>query len=902
MAENLLKELIETIKQKPSTNSQTHSAVVSRVDEEGTVWVYIAGSDSETPTASAAAEVKGGDAVNVEWRNNRLYIAGNYSNPSAGTYRVANVENAAATANNLAEQASRSAVVAQDAAERAVADAATAHEAADEAQASAISANNSANNALTQLSVVEDVAGTLNWISEHGSFELTEDTTVQSGTVYFIYQGGDYVPIAQPDPSANPSEEGWYILDVTDSQASYIMAHLAVTSAGLWVLPVDRNVQYDLADSGGYQLVDSDGNQIVTYSPEPNNAPGYKALFSNDSMSIYNGEGAVVARYGTTITLGEDGRPRFLVKPLGVGMLNASDDEIFEIAPSQTEDIEKTVSVATYQTDSQVIATSYTKPDTSTSTSAPPTVELSIDGGEWYEFTTGVSAVATQGVEVTVTVTSSGVTAILDAMRYEYSVSVKNPTEDKEVFSDKTYYEKNGDTYTAVTPVGDEVPADEGWYEDGEDTVTAYHPCDMRVSYMAVADVVSAVMKIKGAGDPVQVINEVWTSQKKTDTFYRAKNNVTGTSVGFGVGGDGVNHGVWSSTKNSWLIYGSNDDYIRIPKTALIGSPSVYSSTTDATRVAAGQVRLSRNGSDCFVEICNGNYTARYMINQSGNKGIYDTDKNKWIIYSPSSGGTVIPQNLKCSGYYRQDGTSVYRKYVYGGVTRFGFGSGAETMRFVTKYTDANNQGWSFLIGNGGYAVGSANNVISTANSSMYLSGGTDSTARYLRSYTVYARIFSSSSYSPNMYVHTDGTLGRVASSSIRYKHDVEYLTNEDKATIDEEKKLTKKRLLKGTESDDLSSILDIPVVKFKFNEGYITGDKDYDYEKPVVGLIADDVAKIAPDVATYIEDDKGEKIPEAWNADQLLVRMLYVVQQQEKRIQELEERVKALEGGAYGK
>ena len=93
---NLVDELIQAIKPKKDERNRTYSATVSKIDSEGTVWVYVAGSDRETPTASAASEVKKGDSVNVEWRNNKLYIAGNYSNPSAGVTRVRNVENVSA--------------------------------------------------------------------------------------------------------------------------------------------------------------------------------------------------------------------------------------------------------------------------------------------------------------------------------------------------------------------------------------------------------------------------------------------------------------------------------------------------------------------------------------------------------------------------------------------------------------------------------------------------------------------------------------------------------------------------------------------------------------------------------------------------------------------------------------
>ena len=189
-----------------------------------------------------------------------------------------------------------------------------AQKASIDAQDAAIQANIAANSALTQLSIVEDVAGTLRWISENGEFVETQDTTVQPGTVYFIYENGEYVPITNPDTSKNPHEEGWYILDVTDSQASFIMAHLAVTNAGLWILPVDQMVSHQLVDSNDNDLIDSNNNLLVDYGKDEENihqASGYKVLISGETtdnhpvgVSIYNSSGDLIANYGETTTIG----------------------------------------------------------------------------------------------------------------------------------------------------------------------------------------------------------------------------------------------------------------------------------------------------------------------------------------------------------------------------------------------------------------------------------------------------------------------------------------------------------------------------------------------------------------------------------------------------------------------
>ena len=79
-----VQDFVNAIKEEPTDSNTTYNATVSRVDKEGVVWVNIHGSDKETPTASTSSEVKRGDVVPVSWRNNKLYIGGNYTNPSAG--------------------------------------------------------------------------------------------------------------------------------------------------------------------------------------------------------------------------------------------------------------------------------------------------------------------------------------------------------------------------------------------------------------------------------------------------------------------------------------------------------------------------------------------------------------------------------------------------------------------------------------------------------------------------------------------------------------------------------------------------------------------------------------------------------------------------------------------------
>lgn len=199
---------------------------------------------------------------------------------------AATAASAAANAQADASSALSAATSAQASAASAASDAATASAQASAAQASATRANTAANSALTQLSVVEDVAGTLQWISDHGTFTATTDTTVQEGVVYFALDGGDYVPIAEP--TGNPSAQGWYVLDVSESQTEYVMSHIAVTSRGLWVLP-----------SG------------IGSAADEQHATGYKLLLASDGSYLYDSDGQLVTTSGESITFSSS-RPQYI--------------------------------------------------------------------------------------------------------------------------------------------------------------------------------------------------------------------------------------------------------------------------------------------------------------------------------------------------------------------------------------------------------------------------------------------------------------------------------------------------------------------------------------------------------------------------------------------------------------
>ena len=293
MEHSLIDQFADAIKQDPKEKKTTYSAIVSRIDEEGIIWVYVAGSDNDTPTAQTGVEVKKGDNVTVEWRNNKLYIAGNYSNPSAGVERVQDVETAAKVANEAAESAVLDASRARDAAEQAEEEASRAQDTADEvgriadraeqiatdAQTSADSAHKSANSATYSLSEVERVVDALGWISQHATYTLTTDTEIVDGKWYFAYNQGSYVITS---PESNPSQEGLYELDSVDSAISnYIMAHVYLDGLGLHI-----------------RMSDSDGSQIVLTGTSI-----YMLNSNSDIIAEYAGEVVLGDRYGAHIEL-----------------------------------------------------------------------------------------------------------------------------------------------------------------------------------------------------------------------------------------------------------------------------------------------------------------------------------------------------------------------------------------------------------------------------------------------------------------------------------------------------------------------------------------------------------------------------------------------------------------------
>lgn len=127
---------------------------------------------------------------------------------------------------------------------------------AEDAKTNAQNASEYASRALGNLSTVQSVAETLNWITQHGTMTLTTDTALDPSHVYFVAdQNGDYVVggvhysvVSEPD-TANIST--YYELSIDESLNNYVGTHLAVDSEGLWLIPGTNGNKVLIATGSG---------------------------------------------------------------------------------------------------------------------------------------------------------------------------------------------------------------------------------------------------------------------------------------------------------------------------------------------------------------------------------------------------------------------------------------------------------------------------------------------------------------------------------------------------------------------------------------------------------------------------------------------------------------------------
>lgn len=316
------KELAGLISSAGKKGTAPYDAVATVVRVEGnTAYVHIPGGVDETP-ARMTMNARPGDTVQIRVSGGRAWLTGNASSPPTDDATALKASDTARKASELASESLEAADIAQKSAERASeaadrawdkADSASraadqawakageaeeaalvAGEKADEAKQSATEAmdsaqqaNRAASGALTQLSVVEDVIGTLSWISEHGTYAISSDTAVVPGKHYFTKQGDVYNIIV--NPTGDPSEQRYYELTgIDEAITNYVESHLALTNQGLWVTK-DNNAYKILLASDGMRVYDNLGNLVATF--------GESIQFASDRPQYIGGEDAYIVFY-----------------------------------------------------------------------------------------------------------------------------------------------------------------------------------------------------------------------------------------------------------------------------------------------------------------------------------------------------------------------------------------------------------------------------------------------------------------------------------------------------------------------------------------------------------------------------------------------------------------------------
>lgn len=292
---------------KNKTSAFDTQAEVVRVDGD-TAWVHIPGGVDETPV-QLTVNAKKGDNVQVRVGGGKAWIVGNGSSPPTDDARAIEADNKASSAVENANIAKLAAGQAEEAATQAMNSAAEAKRTTDEINAyaetagktvtqilndgetagvAAQQAKDAADNAIKGLGQVEDVVGTLNWITEHS--KVTEDQTPKAGKSYYIKRlDGTFVLVTDVE-GKNPAEEGWY--ELTEAVQNYILSHLALTDDGLYVMK-DGSKWKVLIGDDGVRILDPNNNAINQMLGTGNimgYISGMHTVTDQDSIEFYSGE------------------------------------------------------------------------------------------------------------------------------------------------------------------------------------------------------------------------------------------------------------------------------------------------------------------------------------------------------------------------------------------------------------------------------------------------------------------------------------------------------------------------------------------------------------------------------------------------------------------------------------
>lgn len=186
-------------------------------------------------------------------------------------------------------------------------DAEDAKTSAEGAKANAENASQYAARALGNLSTVQSVTETLNWITTHGTMTLTTDTALDPTHVYFVQDpNGDYTVggvkyAIVTEPNADDLSS-YYVLSIDESLNNYVQSHLSLTNEGLYVMADNSEWKVLIADNGVFIL-------------DPNNSPANQ-MTENGNIIGYEDETHTEIDYHSLQLIDKEGNTYFHVSDL----------------------------------------------------------------------------------------------------------------------------------------------------------------------------------------------------------------------------------------------------------------------------------------------------------------------------------------------------------------------------------------------------------------------------------------------------------------------------------------------------------------------------------------------------------------------------------------------------------
>ena len=314
--------------------------------------------------------------------------------------------------------------------------------------------------------------------------------------------------------------------------------------------------------------------------------------------------------------------------------------------------------------------------------------------------------------------------------------------------------------------------------------------------------------------------------------------NGSGTTV---INGDNITTGTISADRINMtgsISWGDLDSSTQSYINGLGGSDVVLPSYIKSTYIDSTQIlspTISAGTLNGTTIKCNGDFY------------VYDPDDNNMVKFIDVSTDSSSDTRIKIGRLTTND---------YGSYLNFiGFIDQSQ-YRYIHCYTDVLRCSNDMVVGAGTHDTGNGSG-------DLYVNG-----IAYANNFCVGTKTTTSNAYcgfSSNKY------LQKYSGSSERHKHNIHSLNDDLKSRF--------------------NSLYDLEVKNWTYNDDYIDSN-DQLYQKETFGLIAEDVEKVLPEFVVY---DNGQV--DNYRDRNLLNAMLVLIQEQKKKIDELEQRLTILEG-----